>query len=77
MSGEGLSPELLAGIARYRAQVESLGGYGTRVAAIMPNGVRRVGALAEAGFGGCQPMLVDDAGKRWRILTDLDEVEVV
>lgn len=77
MSGEGMSPELLTGIARYRAQVARLGGYGTRVAATMPNGVRRIGALAEAGFGGCQPMLVDDAGKRWMILTDLDSVEVV
>ena len=63
-----ISAELAAGIAAYDARIRALGGYGTRITATMPDGTRRTGTLVEAGFGGCQPTLVDDGGRRFRII---------
>ena len=44
-----------AGIAAYDARIATLGGYGTRITAPVPNGVWHTGILIEAGYGGCQP----------------------
>lgn len=70
-----ISQELRAGIARYDEQIAALGGYGTLLRATMPNGIVREGKLIERGFGGCQPGLIDAAGRRWAIRS-LDAVEV-
>lgn len=70
-----ISDELRAGIERYHAQIEQLGGYGARIRAVMPNGVTVEGTLGEAGSGSCQPIVTCDDGKRFRIL-DLETAEM-
>jgi hypothetical protein len=75
MQKTAISPELQQGIENYHKRIDAMGGYGIRIRAVMPNGVVREGFLTEGGFGGCQPRLVDDAGKHWAV--SLDSVEVV
>jgi hypothetical protein len=66
---DGISDELAAGIQAYRAHIDSLGGYGTRIRATSLGSLRLtvVGELAEAGYGGCQPCIRTDDGRRFRI----------
>lgn len=67
-----LNTELVAGIAAYYRRIEALGGYGARVSArtVGTDGTLLTGWLGEAGSGGCQPMVVTDDGRRYRICLD-------
>ena len=66
----GISDELATGIRAYADRIVALGGYGTRVRATMPDGVVREGALIERGYGGCQPGLQQDDGRRFGVNLD-------
>jgi len=66
-----ISEELKAGIERYNEQIRMLGGYGTRIRATMPNGDVHEGTLIELGFGGCQPGLRRDDGRKYGIVGGL------
>ena len=63
----GISDELAAGLVVYRAQIDAIGWYGTRIRVTMPDGAIQVGALDEAGSGGAQPIVRCDNGRRYRI----------
>lgn len=66
--GAWCSPELSVGIRRYEERIAALGGYGVRVRAVgAVDGAPREGRLIELGFGGCQPGVETDDGRRYLI----------
>lgn len=72
---EGISPELVAGISAYNARIAALGGYGARVRAVAVGaaGALITGRLGEAGFGGIQPMVTTEDGRRFSVQLDTAE----
>lgn len=58
----GVSDELAAGIAAYRARMTPL--WGTIQTVRTPDGRTHTGVLRDTAAG-CQPHVVDDQGRRW------------
>ena len=76
MTTENISEELREGLERYNRKIQSLGGYGTRIQYTTPDGIVHQGTLREGGFGGCQPQLWRDDGRRFAIANLSDVVAV-